>query len=199
MSSVFFRALELEDLPFIHKWMNDQEMLKDAIGMKRPMSMVECKEWLERRVKPDTYNFWFAICLNDESKQIIGYTGVNSIHYVNSSATCDAVVIGEKEYRDGISWIETYLFIFDFIFNKLHLNRFYGEHSETQKTTSATEQLFFLTREGIGREALYMHGRYINVVYKSLLRREYLKHLNNGEYELSSIIKRIKLLKKKNI
>ncbi len=197
MNSVFFRALEIEDLPYIYKWMNDQEMLKDAIGMKRPMSMSECREWLERRIKPNTYNFWFAICLNDESKQIIGYTGVNNIHYINSSATCEGVVIGEKEYRDGISWIETYLFIFDFIFNKLHLNRFYGEHSETQKTTSATEHLFFLTREGIGREAIYMQGKYINVVFKSLLRREYMEHLNNGDYELSSILKRLRLLKQK--
>ena len=46
MNSVFFRALEIEDLPYIYKWMNDQEMLKDAIGMKRPMSMSECREWL---------------------------------------------------------------------------------------------------------------------------------------------------------
>ncbi len=196
MSSVYFRSLEPSDAELIYKWQNDQEMMKNAVGLARPWSMTECRNWIEAKTKHDPYNYWFAICLNDGSGKMIGYTGVNSIHYINSSATCNAIVIGEKEYRDGITWIDTYLLIFDFVFNKLHLNRYYGQHSETQKITDFAEQLFFFTKEGVGREAIYLNGKYIDIYYKSLLRREYLEHLEKGDYELMAIIKRFKKLNK---
>ena len=190
--SVYFRAFEPEDAALIYKWKNDHEMMKDAVGMARPVSMEECREWVAKCSKHDPFNYWFAICLNDGSNRMIGYTGVNNIHFVNSSATSDAVVIGEKEFRDGISWIETYLFILDFVFIKLNLNRFYGVHFESQNTTSLTEPLFFITKEGMGREAIYQNGKYTNLVYKSILRKEYMEHLANGDYTLKEILKRFK-------
>lgn len=190
--SVYFRAFEPEDSALIYKWKNDHEMMKDAVGMSRPVPMDECREWVAKCSKHDPFNYWFAICLKDGSNKMIGYTGVNNIHFVNSSATSNAVVIGEKEFRDGISWIETYLFILDFVFIKLNLNRFYGIHSENQKTTSLTEPLFFLTKEGVGREAIYQNGQYTNLVYKSILRKEYIAHLANGDYTIREIIKRFR-------
>lgn len=88
-------------------------MMKDAVGMARPWSMQDCRNWVEARTKARSFpNYWFAICLNDGSGRMIGYTGVNSIHYVNSSATCDAIVIGDKRMQDGISWLGNESFLF---------------------------------------------------------------------------------------
>lgn len=188
--SIYFRALEPEDVILVYKWKNDEEMMKDAVGMSRPWSMKDCSSWIESKTRHDPFNYWFAICLNDGSDKMIGYAGVNDIHYVNSSATSHGVVIGEKEYRDGITWIETNLLIFDYIFNRLNLNRFYGYYSETQKITAMAQPLFFLTIEGIGREAIYLNGKYTNLCFTSLLKKEYLYHLEKGEYRMSSIIKR---------
>lgn len=194
--SVFFRSLELDDVNSIYKWMNDCELMKDAVGMKRPWSLLECREWVEKRMKQGPYNFWFAICLNDESKKMIGYTGVNDIHYVNSSATCNAVVIGDSDSHDGFTWLDTYILVREFVFETLHLNRFYGCYSETQKLTALANKLFFSTVEGIERQAIWQNGEYHDIHRVSILREEYLFHKNNGDFEKSNLLKRLRKLLK---
>lgn len=194
--TVFFRAFEPEDAQLIYKWKNDHEMMRDAVGMPRPVSMAECNEWVAQCAKRDPFNFWFAICLNDDSKKMIGYTAVNNVHFVNSSATCNVIVIGDKECRDGISWLETNLFIREFVFEKLHLNRYYGQFSETQRMTFLANKLFYSTIEGVARQAIWSKGQYHDLYMVSMLREEYLLHKNKGDYELSSLIRRFRKLLK---
>ncbi len=197
MNSIFFRALEPEDAILIYEWHNDHTLMKDAVGMARPWSMQDCRNWIESKTGHDPFNYWFAICLNDENKTMIGYTGVNNIHYVNSSATCNAIVIGDKKNRDGISWLEANLFIREFVFETLHLNRYYGSFSETQKMTAIANMLFYATIEGKARQAIWSQGEYHDVYNVSLLRDEYMKHKNNGDYTISALIKRFRQLQKK--
>lgn len=194
--SIIFRSFELEDVELIYKWMNDYDLMKNAIGMARPWSMQDCIDWVTPKTKHDPFNYWFAICLNDQSKKMIGYTGVNNIHYVNRSATCNAIVIGDVECRDGISWLETNILIREFVFETLHLNRYYGSFSETQKTTAIANELFYSTIEGVERQAIWKNGQYNNVYLVSLLRDEYLLHKANGDYELMSLIRRLRKLLK---
>lgn len=190
--TVFFRALEPEDAPCIYKWRNDHKLMKDAIGMARPWSMKDCVKWLESKTTNDPFNYWFAICLNNESRQMIGYTGVNHIHFVNSSATCDAIVIAEKDGKNGFTWLDTNILIREFVFETLHLNRYYGKYSETQKITAIANELFYSTVEGIERQAIWKDGQYHDVYLVSLLREEYFMHKNNGDYEISALIKRLR-------
>lgn len=198
--TVYFRALETDDASLIYKWKNDFEMMQNAVGMKRPVSMAECIEWVTKRSKHDPFNYWFAICLNDGSGKMIGYTGINNIHFVNSSATSNALVIGDKESRDGISWIEANLMIYEFVFEKLHLNRFYGGFSETQHVTYMASKLFYATIEGIERQGIWLEGAYHDMYLMSLLREEYMQHKINGEYELPSLLKRYrKFIKEKSV
>lgn len=192
--SVYFRAMEPEDAVLIYKWKNDHEMMKDALGMPRPVSLDECREWVAKCAKHDPFNYWFAICLKDGSDRMIGYTGVNNIHFVNSSATCNAIVIGEKDCRDGISWLEVNLFIREFVFERLNLNRFYGSFSKTQNTTYLGSQLFYAKIEGVARQAIWHEGRYQDVFMGGLLKEEYFLHKNNGDYSIPSLIKRLKML-----
>ena len=194
--SVYFRALEPEDATLIYKWKNDHEMMQDAVGMHRPVSMDECREWVAKCSKHDPFNYWFAICLKDGSNKMIGYTGVNNIHFVNSSATCNAIVIGDKDCRDGLSWLETNYLVREFVFEKLHLNRYYGRFSETQRLTYIANQLFFSTIEGIERQAIWSKGQYHNLYLVSLLRDEYMSHKNSGDYEVTALIRRLRELVK---
>ena len=194
--SIIFRSFELEDVELIYKWMNDYDLMKNAIGMTTPWSMEDSIDWVTPKTKHDPFNYWFAICLNDQSKKMIGYTGVNNIHYVNRSATCNAIVIGDVECRDGISWLETNILIREFVFETLHLNRYYGSFSETQKTTAIANELFYSTIEGVERQAIWKNGQYNNVYLVSLLRDEYLLHKANGDYELMSLIRRLRKLLK---
>ena len=196
MRSVFFRSLEPEDSELIYKWNNNHELMKDAVGMARPWSMQDCRNWVNARIEHNPFNYWFAICLNDGSKRMIGYTGVNSIHFVNSSATCDAIVIGDNECRDGVSWLETNLLIREFVFERLHLNRYYGSYSESQRMTALANKLFYSTVEGVARKAIWSNGDYRDVYMVSMLKEEYFIHKNNGDYELPALIRRLRKLMK---
>lgn len=190
--SVCFRALEPEDAELIYLWHNDTDMMKNAVGLSRFWSKQECIDWVKDKSKKDPFNYWFAICLNDDSKKMIGYFGINNIHFINSSVTCNALVIGDKANRDGISWIETYLFMYEFVFEKLHLNRFYGVHIEGHPHTSLIPELFFSTREGRLREGFYSGNKYVDGICTALLAKDYFEHKNKGEYELKNIIKRLR-------
>lgn len=197
-SSVTFRAFELEDAELIYIWHNDVEMMKNAVGMERFWSKQMCEDWVKARMQSNPFNFWFAICLNDESKKMIGYFGINNIHFINGSATCDAIVIGDKQNRDGISWIETYLYMLYYVFEVLHLHRFYGHHMVTQQQTSFIVDLLYFRREGIAKECFYKNNEYIDSENCALLASEYFEHKNNGDYQMHKLIRRFsKLIKEK--
>ena len=192
---VFFRALEPEDSELIYKWMNDYDMMKDAIGLPRPKSMQECKDWVMTFSKHSPYNYAFAICINDETKKKIGYMTLNNIHYINSSAETGAIVI-DREYRDGITWIESILYLHYFTFEVLHLNRLYGYHLLSQKVSDSITDLFFWKQEGVLRQAIYKNGQYLDLSCEAILQDEYLFHKSAGEYTIHAIIRRLKTLKK---
>lgn len=194
--TVCFRTIELEDAELIFKWMNDHEMMKNAVGMPRPKSMQECKDWTLAASNHNPYNYSFAICLNDESKRMIGYMTLINIHFINSSAETGAIVIGDNNYRDGISWIESLLYLHYFAFEVLHLNRLYGAHLLTQKVSDSINDLFFWKNEGTFRKAVYKNGLFQDLSYESILCDEYFEHKNKGDYTVASIIKRLRILRK---
>ena len=195
MNTVFFRAFEPEDAILIHEWKNDHKFMKDAVGMLRYTSLQEDSEWVIKRMNHDPYNVYWAICLKDNGK-MIGYTCLNNIHYVNSSAEGGAIVIGDNGYQDGMAWIETNLFLFYYAFEVLHLNRLWGTYLDTQKTTDFATNLFFLQIEGRLRQAAYKNNCYHDLLYVAILRDEYISHLECGDYEITSILKRCRQLKK---
>ena len=58
------------------------------------------------------------------------------------------------------------------------------------------EDVVFYVREGIQREAIFKNGRFYDVSSVAILKKDYLKHKEAGEYEVKNIIKRIVKLKK---
>lgn len=193
--TVYFRTFEEEDAELIYKWMNDDELKKLSVGLNRRVSREEALNWVKRRMEHDQYNYWWAICAKDTNR-MIGYLSLNNIHYINRSAEYGGLMIGDREYQDGFAWMESYLFVYEFAFERLGLNRVYGssliEHTQTRTMGS----IMFSKREGILRQAVYKNGKYHDLSIGSLLSGEYFEHKNNGDYELSAILKRIKQARK---
>lgn len=193
--TVYFRTFEEEDAPLIYQWMNDDELKKLSVGLNRRMSREEALNWVRRRMEHDQYNYWWAICAKDTDK-MIGYMSLNNIHYINRSAEFGGLVIGDKDHHDGFAWIESYLFVYEFAFERLGLNRVYGTRLVEHKQTRAMGLVVFSKQEGILRQAVYKNGQYHDLSIGSLLSSEYFEHKNKGDYEISAIIKRIKKARK---
>lgn len=188
--TVYFRAFEEEDADAIYKWMNDDELKKMSVGLNKKICKNEALEWVRARMIHNPYQAWWAICAKDNDK-IIGYMSLNNIHYINSSAEFGGLIIGDKDYQDGSAWVESYLFLYEYAFDRLGLNRVYGTHLADHSTTNFIGSVFYGQQEGILRQAYYKNGFFHDAIIGSLLREEYMEHKEKGEYDLEAVMKRM--------
>ena len=188
--TVYFRAFEEEDAELIYKWMNDDELKKLSVGVNRRLCRDEALDWVKARMRDDRYNVWWAICAKDSNK-MIGYLSLNNIHYINRSAEFGGLIIGDKEYQDGFAWIESYLFLYEYAFERLGMNRVSGNNIVDHSTSSFIGSIFFAQKEGVLRQAYYKNGRFYDAVIGSVLSQDYFAHKAQGDYELDAIMKRM--------
>lgn len=196
MSSVFFRAFEPEDAILINKWKNDFDLFKMAVGMNRKVSYEDDLAWVKDKMKHHYFEVYWAICLNDDSKKMIGYTYLNNIHFINRSVEGGGLILGDKDYRDGMIWVECYQFLMSYAFDVLNLNRFYGVCLNEHKLTMTIMSILFWTFEGLCKQAVYKDGKYHDLAMWALLREDYLQHKTQGDFEISAILQRIRKFRK---
>lgn len=194
--TVYFRSFEPEDAEAIYKWTNDDSLKKLSVGLNKRICKEEAIEWIKNRMTNQPYQVWWAIC-SISTNEIIGYTYLTNIHFINRSAEFGGLVIGNKRYQDGFAWIESYLFVYEYAFERLGLNRVYGSRLLEHKQTQAIGLAMFSKQEGTLRQAVYKNGKYHDLTIGSLLSSEYFEHKQKGDYEIRAIIKRIKEARKK--
>ena len=188
--TVFFRTFEEEDIDAIYQWKNDDELNKQTVGLNRKVCRDDVAKWVRSKMPHNPYEVYWAICAINTG-EIIGYMYLTDIHYINSSANYGGLVIGNRNYHDGMAWIEANLFVYEYAFERLGLNRVYGSSLMTHDTTHTMGAVMFSKREGIMRQAAYKNGQFYDVYIGALLREEYFEHKRNGEYEVSAVLKRL--------
>lgn len=194
--TVFFRAFEEEDIDAIYRWKNDDGLNKMTVGLNRKMCRDDVAKWVRSKMPHNPYEVYWAICANDESKKIIGYVQLTEIHYINSSANFSGIVIGDKDYQDGFAWLETYLFVMEYAFERLGLNRLYGSSMIGNKNSNNIGSLLLWAKEGVLRQAVFKNGRYYDVAVSSILKDDYFRNKADNLYEINSILRRIRELKR---
>lgn len=195
--TVYFRAFEEEDAKLIHQWKNDDELNVLTVGLNKKTCFDEDLEWVKSHMYHHPYSAYWAIC-SKETRKMIGWACLTNIHYINSSAETGAIVIGDPEYNDGFAWMETVLFLFEYAFERLGLNRVYGESLLGHKISNLVEGLMFMTREGVFRQAAFKNGRFYDISYAAILKDEYFAHKEAGDYEIPAVIRRLKKLRKES-
>lgn len=188
--TVYFRAFEEDDALLIHEWKNSDEMNAMTVGLNKKTCFEEDLEWVKVRMHHQPYNAFWAICAKDKDK-MIGWCCLTDIHYINSSANFSGIVIGDKDYRDGFAWIETYLFVLEYAFERLNLHRLTGSHIVSHSQSEAIARTMFIVNEGVQRDAVFKNGKYYDLSIDGMLSNEYFEHLNAGDYSISKIIKRL--------
>ena len=190
-SRVLFRDFEERDIGFIYRCKNDDKLNEMIVGPYHPFTYEEAEEWVHGCMGDhDTFKFW-AICSNDEEKRIVGWISLSNIDQDNKSACFHSIVIGDDDYRDGMAWIESYLFIYSYVFDGLNFNRLYGSNIEEQIASYSMGYAMFEKVEGKARQAKFKNGHFVDVVYMSILRDEYMCHKNNGDFDCKKIMRRL--------
>lgn len=194
--TVIFRDFEERDIDFVYRCKNDTELNSMIVGPYHPFTYKEAEDWVHGCMgEHENFKFW-AICPNDKEQNIIGWTALAKIDRTNQSACTHSIVIGDPAYNDGFAWIETVLFLFEYAFEKLEMNRVYGESLMGHPVSNLVENLMYMTREGVFRQAVYKNGRFYDISYAAILKDEYFAHKNAGDYELPRLIRRLRSLRK---
>jgi len=194
--TVLFREFEERDIDFIYRCKNDDKLNEMIVGQYHPFTYEEAEKWVRGCMgEHETYKFW-AVCTNNDEKKIVGWVSLSDIDRINSSANYHGIVIGDKDYQDGFAWIETYLFVMSYVFETLKLNRLSGSSLVGHTVSNNASSVFLWTNEGVLRQASKKNNRYFDVKLSSILREEYLKNKSDGAYSFSSILKRIRNLRK---
>lgn len=192
MNTVCFRDFEERDIEFIYRFKNDEKLNSMIVGEWHPFSYEEAVKWVHGCMgEHETFKFW-AICANDEEKRIIGWVSLSQIDKINQCACFHGIVIGDRSYQDGFAWLETHLFIMEYAFERLGFNRLYGSSIVGHKDSNGIGMFLFWKQEGILRQAVFKNGLFYDLLLGSILKDEYFTHKNNGEYEIRSILKRIR-------
>lgn len=192
--TVYFRAFEPEDVALIHQWKNCDELNEMTVGLNKKTTIEEDLRWLNSVKDHHPYYAYWAICSRENDK-MIGYASLVNIHFINSSAETGALMIADPEYNDGLAWLESVLFLFEYAFERLGLNRVYGESLMGHKMSNKIGPLMFMQEEGILRKAAFKNGRFYDIQFVGILKEEYFAHKKDGDYELPNLIRRLRKMR----
>lgn len=193
---IFLRGFEQDDYILINQWRNDPEIQKFLCGNFKYVSMEIEKEWVKQKMLNNTKEIYLAICLNDDTRKMIGYVSINDINYVNRSAHGGGIIIGDKQYQDGEIRHETGMMVRELAFDQLNLNRFTGACLAEHKTSRIMMEAYGFLLEGVKRQAVYKNGAYHDQLIFALLRDDYYRLLKEGRYTLVNFAKQVEIVRK---
>lgn len=164
------RAVERDDLPKFHEFVNDPEVTR-GLAMYLPMSLRDEESWFDAQRNPNEKPLVIDI-RKGKGWKLIGNCGVFGIDWTNRSAEL-GIMIGEKaEWNKGYG-AEAMTLLLRHGFETLNLNRlFLRVYAENVRAVRSYEKAGFVL-EGRLREAVYKHGKYDDVLMMSVLRSEW--------------------------
>lgn len=194
--TVLFRDFEERDIDFVYKCKNDEKLNSMIVGQFKPFSREDAEKWVHGCMgEHDNFKFW-AICTNNEEKRIVGWMAISQIDRVNKSVFTHSIVVNDPDYNDGYAWIESVLHMFSYSFDKLGMNRVWGESVVGHPMSRRIGPLLFMTNEGTMRQASYKNGYFVDLQIDAILREEYYSHRDAGDYDMMKIIRRLRKILK---
>lgn len=187
---VYLRLFESEDYEKTYQWHNDFDIQKSTCGPIRFVSKEIEKNWVMSKATYNQTELYLAICVN-ETDEMIGWYSITDIDFLNRKCQCSGVVIGDKRYCDGEAFQEAGRLALGYIFNELNMNRVTGSCLREHIMSRAQMEAKYWKMEGVERQAVFKLGEYHDICHYSILRDEYLLHLNNGDYNDRLIIRRV--------
>ncbi len=170
-----FRAPERSDIPLWVAWLNDPEVLQ-GLGLYKPMSTASEEKWFEslsaRSNSDQVFVIEARLADDQEGWKPIGNVGLHDIEWRVRSAEF-GIVIGEKSLWNQGYGTEATRLILHYGFYTLNLNRIFLRVYQTNPRAIRAYEKAGFVHKGCMRQAEFREGRYIDVLYLSVLKAEY--------------------------
>lgn len=187
--NIFLRPFQEEDYVIINKWRNDYEIQKLTCGPIRSVPLEIEHQWVKAKMLDNNKDIYWSICAKENGK-MIGYASLNKIDHLNKNAYAGGSVIGDPDYKDGYGVLETMKLIFDYAFLQLNLHRIYTDCLPDHYFAPHSLYALGFIKEGTFKDAIYKNGKYHDVDNYALMRSDYDRLKEMGEYDINHIIKR---------
>ncbi|HRX03961.1 MAG TPA: GNAT family protein [Anaerolineae bacterium] len=164
---VRLRAIERDDLPLAVQYLNDPDVLT-YFGQLAPFTLQDEEEWYER-MRHDNNVVNFAI---EVDGRYVGGCGLINLDHVHRRAEI-GIFVGDKTYWGRGIGSEAMRLVIDYGFDYLNLHRIYLRvFAENARAIHVYEGLGF-QHEGRLRDAEWRHGRWLDMLYMSVLEPEW--------------------------
>jgi RimJ/RimL family protein N-acetyltransferase len=165
---VRLRALEPGDAERAHPWMQDLDVT-DGLTRRYPFSLAQQRRWMEQHAAPAYGTVQLAIETLEGVH--IGGCGFFDASPENRSAEF-GIAIGDKAYWGRGYGGDATGTACRFGFEEMNLHRIQlWVHADNPRAQRVYERLGFVV-EGRAREAVYQHGRRVDLVLMSLVRED---------------------------
>ena len=170
-SIVNLRAPEMSDLERNHRWVNDREVTRFLV-LRYPMSLAAEEEWMRGRAgKMMSYDDPFFAIETKEGRHI-GNTNLFNVQVENASAEL-GIMIGEKDCWSKGYGADALRTLLTFGFDEMNLHRIsLNVYAFNERGIACYHKVGFVD-EGRMRERIYTEGAYHDLLWMSVLRREW--------------------------
>ncbi|HSJ53585.1 MAG TPA: GNAT family protein [Anaerolineae bacterium] len=164
---VILRAIERSDLPNYVRWLNDPAVLH-YFGRFKPLSLMQEEQWYEKMLEDSTA---LNVAVELEGRHV-GGAGLVLIDGRVGSAEV-GLFIGLPELWDQGLGLDVLRTLLRFGFEQLNLHRIsLRVFAENERAIHLYEKVGF-RHEGRWREADFRHGRFHDILWMSILSREW--------------------------
>jgi RimJ/RimL family protein N-acetyltransferase len=173
--TVVLRAFEREDLKLVHRWQNDEDVMRLARSSPdHAISREALDARYEKAIKGDDFAEREYIIQEKSSEQPIGWASI-TIHRWNRRATSADIglAIGEKDrWRKGYGTEVVHLLLRE-VFEQLNLHRVgWWTFAENDGSLALARKIGF-REEGRIRDSVFFDNRYHDTLVLGLLKDEY--------------------------
>lgn len=169
---IMLREYRKEDLPYMRKWVNDDEITQFLSNIfLYPHTLNDTENFLNTMLEGNTSIKGFVIA-NKETEEYIGQIDLIKLDWVNRVGTL-GIVIGNKEYLSNGYGTEAIKLLQEFAFNKLNLHKLYLEVRAFNERAIRCYKKCGFKEEGRIRENFFVDGKYTDTLFMGVLKREY--------------------------
>jgi ribosomal-protein-alanine N-acetyltransferase len=167
---IYLRPVELSDARLIQQWHNDPKIRTLARLGELPVTYV--KEEDDIRISKDAKEEIYLIIMQKSTDQPVGFVRLNFIDTVSRNTWLrfvigDADAWGKDLAHDALSCVLQWLF------SEQNVHRVTLETYETNKRAIRFFKKLGFKQEGVVREAVYIGGKYYNIIAFGLLHTEF--------------------------
>jgi len=172
---VRLREFRRADVPYIQKWVNDQDVVRFLGFWSHPQSLEETERFVESRLKMNpAEGVDLAICLKDDPEETyIGSCGLHDFDFRNRFAML-GIVIGRKDLHGQGLGRDTVRTMLDYGFSFLGLNKINLTHAEFNERGHRCYLACGFREEGRIRQRVFRDGRFWDDTLMGITREEFL-------------------------